>query len=339
MKTITLNKGSIDLPENWEDLTFKQKLVAFEKLKDVIDRKLDPKIFRLEILKLLTGYKPGSDLFSYLFKLLIYYLIVPFCALYFRVRYGNVRSRGYWSIWKYYHRPKRHDRDMITFNLYRLSEQLTFAFDLEKNPDGSETICIKKEFVRNPVPYLKIQGLKFTGRKFIKDIAPFTNITPKEFSDCFDLYVAYNQTEDKEIRNRCLDKIISILYPMKSDYKENMVSNHVELISTLSPGLKLGIYLWFSGIVEYYISHPIYSILFRSEKDSETEKITLGMDSSILMAERKGYDLSRKDLNDFFNIQIKVLQDDLNQAIAYGATPEELSQRTGISLNDINKLI
>lgn len=339
MRTISLNKGFINLPDCWEDLTFKQKITAFERLKEVLGGTLDPKVYRIEMLQLITGYKPSTDLFKYLLKQFRYKVIVPFFAIYFLIRYGVIRCPGYWSVWRYYHKPKREDRDIITFNLYRLSEHLTFAFDLKKNPDGRETILVKKNFVRNPVPYLKIQGIKFTGRKFNKDIAPFTNITPKEFSDCFDLYSAYNQASDPNDSERCLDKIISILYPVTEDYKENMVSNHIDLISTISPGLKLAIYLWFSGVVEYYFTHPVYSILFRSKQDSDSGKISLGMGSTVLMAEKKGYDLKSKDLNDFFDIQIKVLQDDLSQAIAYGAKPEELAEKTGLSITDINKLI
>lgn len=220
--------------------------------------------------------------------------------------------------------------------LYKYQED-DLKNNLKKNTDGRETIQVKKNFVRNPVPYLKIQGMKFTGRKFNKDIAPFTNITPKEFSDCFDLYSAYNQASHPDDSERCLDKIISILYPVTEDYKENMVSNHIDLISTISPGLKLAIYLWFSSVVEYYFTHPVYSILFRSKQD--TDKISLGMGSTVLMAEKKGYDLKYKDLNDFFDIQIKVFQDDLSQAVAYGAKPEELAEKTGLSITDINKLI
>lgn len=339
MRTIPLNKGSVDLPDCWEDLTFKQKIVAFDRLQDVLAKRLDPKVYRIEMLQLVTGYKPRTYLFRYLLRLLRYRTIVPFVALSFLIRYGVIRCPGYWSVWKHYHKPKREDREMITFNLYRLSELLNFAFDLKKNPDGSEAILIKKDFARNPVPYLRIRGRKFAGRKFNRDIAPFTNITPKEFSDCFDLYSAYNQAVEPKDAERCLDKIISILYPLTEDYKENMVSDHTDLIATISPGLKLAIYLWFSGIVDYYFSHPVYSILFRSSKDPDTDKISLGMESTILMAEKKGYDLHNKDLNDFFNIQIKVLQDDLSQAIAHGAKPEELADKTGLSITDINKLI
>lgn len=339
MKTIPLNKGSIELPDCWEDITFKQKIVVFERLKAVLEKALDPKIFRLEMLQLFTGYKPQTDLFRYWFKLLLYRIRVPFVAFFFLIRYKVVRCPGYWSVWKHYHKPKRNDREVINFNLYRLSELLTFAFDLQKNEDGSETIIVNRDFKRNPIPYLKIQGQKFTGRKFIKDIAPFTNITPKEFADCFDLYAAYNKLETSSEKDRCLDKMISILYPCSADYKENMVSDHVELISTIPSGLKLAIYLWFSSIVEYYFTHPVYCILFRSSDEADVDRISLGMESTVLMAEKKGYDLSKKDLNDFFNIQIKVLQDNLSEAIAKGAKPEELADKTGMSITDIERLV
>lgn len=107
------------------------------------------------------------------------------------------------------------------------------------------------------------------GRKFNKDISAFTNISGREYSDCLDLYIAY-QAEDKRMKDKCLDRMVSILYPFKENYNDNLVSEYVDDIARLDPALKFGVLLWFSGIVEFYTTHPIYSILYqRKEKGSE----------------------------------------------------------------------
>lgn len=334
MKTIPLNKGPLQLPEVWEELTFKQKLFAFGRLKEVYENRLSPAVFRIEVLGNITGYKPKADVFSWILKYLLFYLAVPFVALYYIVRLGRVRFSGYWSVWSSHHRPRRYDRNIINYNLYRLSEMIDFAFTIQDHK-----VSWKRNFAKNPIPYLKIQGRKFTGKKFILGIAPFTNITAREFSDCFDLYAAYLSMTYEPSKEQLLDKMISILYPASNDYKENLVSDHLELIRTLCPGVKFGILFWFSGIVEYYMSHPYYSILFRSgNSEPDEDKINLGMNAVVLMIKKKGYD-PESNINDFFDSQLQILKDSLAEAIANGVKVEDLATKTGMSVTDINRLI
>lgn len=334
MKTISLNKGSLQLPETWEDLTFKQKVFAFGRLKEVYERRLSPAVFRLEVLANITGYKPKSGLLLWVLKYLLFYMRTPFVALYYLLLLGRIRFPGYWSVWTSIHRPLRYDRNTINYNLFRLSEMMDFAFTIH-----NKAVIWKRSFVRNPVPYLKLKGRKFTGKKFVLDVAPFTNITAREFSDCFDLYSGYlSMTKDTE-KEKALDKIISILYPASREYSENIVSDHIELIRIADPGLKFGILYWFSGIVEYYISHPYYSILFRSgDSQSGEDKISLGMNGVVLMVKNKGF-TEKDNINDFFDAQLKILKDNLSEAIAKGAKIEELASKTGLSITDINRLI
>lgn len=333
MKTIPLNKGTLQLPESWEDLTFKQKLFAFGRLKEVYERRLSPSAFRIEVLGNITGYKPKSGLLPWMLKYLLFYIQAPFVAIYYILRLGRIRFSGYWSVWTSIHRPQRYDRNIINSNLFRLSELIDFAFTIQKR-----TVTWKRSFARNPIPYLKIQGRKFTGKKFVLDVAPFTNITAREFSDCFDLYSGYLSMTEKTEKEQALDKIISILYPASRDYSENIVSDHIELIRTITPGLKFGILYWFSGIVEYYMSHPYYSILFRSgEGESDDDKISLGMNGVVLMVKNKGF-AEKDNINDFFDAQLTILKDNLSEALAKGAKIEDLASKTGLSVTDINRL-
>lgn len=333
MKTIPLNKGTLELPEVWEELTFKQKLFAFGRLKEVYEGQLSPAVFRIEVLGNITGYKPKADVFSWILKYLFFYLAVPFVAVYYVVKLGRVRFSGYWSVWTSHYRPQRYDRNIINYNLYRLSELIDFAFTIQ-----DRKVSWKRSFAKNPIPYIRIQGQKFIGKKFILGIAPFTNITAKEFSDCFDLYAGYLSINDEPSKEQLQDKMISILYPALNNYKENLVSDHLELIRTLCPGMKFGILYWFSGIVEYYMSHPYYSILFRSGDSELDDKIRLGMNEVVLMIKKKGYD-PEDNINDFFDTQLKILKDNLAEALANGVKMEDLAAKTGMSVTDINRLI
>lgn len=336
MKTIPLNKGILELPDSWEDLTFKQKLFAFGKLKSLIERRLDPQVFRIEMLKEVTGYCPGSGKLLFVLKYFLYKFSYLFVAIWYYIKWGKIRFSAYFKVWIHYHKPTRPDKDILIFNLYRLSENIDFAFKIEQHK-----LLFNRIFIKNPIPYIKLQGKKYTGRKFVRDIAPFTNITPKEFSDCFDLYSGYINDQDPVGKEKCMNRIISILYPGINEYKENLVSEHADRIASLDPALKFGIIYWFSGIIEFYMSHPSYSVLFSSSgsDDEDSEKITLGMNGVVLMTAKNGYNLYDKDLNDFFDAQLQILKDNLSEAVAKGATVEDLAQNTKLSINDINNLL
>ena len=93
MKTIQLNKGSINLPDCWEDLTEKQVLFVFRMLPSLFAGQITPFEFQLQLLAEFTGYKPKR------------------------------KFRKYDS----------ETRENIQFNLIKLAEQLNFVFRLEDN--------------------------------------------------------------------------------------------------------------------------------------------------------------------------------------------------------------
>lgn len=335
MKKIQLRTKILQLPESWDELTHQQRLYAFGLLHDVIGQRLSPEAFRIRMLIYLTGYKPSRSIASRLTRYILLFMGVPFVALWYFIRLGHIRFPAYWSIWYQNHKPQHYDRDIISYNLLKLSGMLDFAFTLEGN-----TINLNRIFTNNPIPELVMGDQVFPGKKFIRDISPFTNITGREFSDCFDIYSLYSSDTSEETKARCVDKIISILYPASANYNENMVLERPEL-SKVSPAIKLGIMCWFSGIVEYYLTHPYYSVLFGSagNKNNDTgNAIRIGMNETVLMISNQGYN-ENDTVNNFFDAQLVILKKNLSAAITSGVKIEELSRKTNMSIGNINKLI
>lgn len=337
MKTIKLNKGQIQLPECWDDLSYKEKLYAFRLLQQVIAGTISPAEFRLLMLQNLTGYKQTSEVITLVVKWICYGIALLFVYLY-SLLFIKKYIRSIWiGEWKDQYRPRAKDREQINMNLFLLSEKIDFAFRIEENQ-----IQINNDFKKNPVPFIRLPKKyfrRYKGRKFNKGISAFTDITGKEYSDCFDLYVAYHESEDTAFRNSCLNKIIAILYPCTKDYQKNLVSDHAEKIAALDPAIKFGILLWFTGIVNYYTTHPVYSILYPKGDKEVMDKISTGMNSIVLMVTQKGYNPKDKiSLNDLFDVQIEILKDRLSEALSKGAKIEELAKKTGLSITQINKL-
>ena len=346
MKEIKLNKATIKLPGCWEDLTFKQKLFAFGVLIRVMtgDLKSQPHIGLLNLLIEFTGYRPSRNYFSKriirirfeIKTLCVYIRNIPFLF-----RYGKKEFREYVRLWKDLYRPdpdaEAKQREIINFNLLRLSEQFQFVFTID---DSEHRIIPGYDFKTNPFPYIKIGRKKYYGKRFELDITAKTDITAREFVDCSDLLSAIDKMNSDEDRQECINQICAILYPSTRDYTRNVVSRHNKAMRKVNQVIKFGIIYWFTGIYKFYTEHPVYSLLFKRNENQEEneEKVRLGTEV-ILMLQREGYGLpDSMNLNDYFDAQIKHLKDVINKALGEGVSIGKLSQKTGISIDVINKL-
>jgi len=111
MKTIQLNKSTVELPDCWEDLSYKEKIFTFGILSELFAGTITPEIARLKILIEYTGYKPSwVQLFREALK------------------------------------KNSEQRENINFNLLKLSEELNFAFAVEEN-----RIIPNHVFKKNPI--------------------------------------------------------------------------------------------------------------------------------------------------------------------------------------------
>jgi hypothetical protein len=227
-------------------------------------------------------------------------------------------------------------REIINFNLLKLSEELNFAFTVEDN-----RIIPNHVFKKNPIVYIKIGRIKYRGRRFENDVICRTNISAREFSDCFDIFASMQGEIADADKSDCINQICAILFPQTDAYNDNLVCGHHREMHCVHPAIKFGIIFWFTGIVKYYTEHPVYSLLFKSnrQKDESGEKIRLGMNEITLALQKEGYGKpDAMNLNDYFDAQIKFLKDMISRALADGVKPERISGKTGVPLSTIQKL-
>ena len=301
MKTIRLNKSSVELPDCWEDLSYKEKIFTFGILSELFAGKITPEIARLKMLIEYTGYKPSRI-----------------------------------NLFREALNKDTEQREIINFNLLKLSEELNFAFTVEEN-----RIILNHVFKKNPISYIKIGRNRFTGRIFEIDTLCRTNITAREFSDCFDIFASMQGELTDADRYDCINQICAILFPKYGDYTASLVSGHHLEMRSVNPAVKFGIIFWFTGIMKYYTEHPVYSLLFKSDKHSDESgnKIYMGMNEIALTLKKEGYGSPETmNLNDYFDVQIKFLKDMINRALAEGVKADKLSVKTGIPQETIQKL-
>ena len=225
-------------------------------------------------------------------------------------------------------------RQTVSYNLLNLSEMLNFAFTVE-----AQTVRPHFNFKRNPLPELEIDSAKYRGKIFDLDITARTDITAREFVDAFDLLAAFHRTADDAIRQQCLNQLCAILYPAAPTHRQNLVSRQHERMSAAPQETKTLILYRFTGILQHYVTHPVYSVLFSSQKKDEGEKIHLGAGETALYLLREGYgDPDRMTLNDYFDAQVKALKDSISHALAQGVRIEKIAQETGLTPETLNKL-
>ena len=301
MKTIQLNKSSVELPDSWEDLSFKEKVFTFGIISELFGGNITPEVARLKMLIEYTGYKPSwIQLIREAFK------------------------------------KNNEQREIINLNLLNLSEELNFAFTVEEN-----RIILNHVFKKNPISYIKIDRDRYVGRRFEIDTICRTNITAREFSDCFDISASLQGEIADADRFMGINQICAILFPEQDDYYKNLNCGHHWKMREVDPAVKFGIIFWFTGIVKYYTEHPVYGLLFKSEKHQEESgnKIHLGMNEIVLTLKKEGYGSPETmNLNDYFDSQIKFLKDMINRALADGVKAEKIAQKAGVPLSTIQKL-
>ncbi|MCL1942547.1 MAG: hypothetical protein FWF54_03235 [Candidatus Azobacteroides sp.] len=340
MKIIRLNESLLTLPDCWDDLKYRQKLFVFSLLMKLYAREISPEVVRLKMLIYFTGYRPSTFFWSKTgIQIRFYFLLIRtiITNIPFLLKYGWKEYTSFLSLWKDAYKPESQDRkqrEIINFNLLKLSEQLDFAFHVE-----DMQIIPNHKFKKNPIPFIRICNRKYQGKKFDLDITAKTNISAREFADAYDLFAAIGKMPSDEEKEECINQLCAILYPKLENHKENLVSGHIKNMEKVNPILKFGIVFWFNGIIDFYTTHPIYSILFKKNQEPDSSKIRLGMNEVVLFLQKEGYgNPDDMNLNDYFDSQIKSLKDSVNMALAKGAKIEEIARETGIGISIINQL-
>jgi hypothetical protein len=268
----------------------------------------------------------------------VYILNVPFW-----LKYGWREYREYARLCIDVFRPnpetgeRERERELIDLGLLRLAEQIDFVYAIDSE---NKKIIPRYTFRSNPVPYLKIGGRRFYGKRFNVDVNASTDITARCFVDTLDLLILMDKVTDRENKDECVNKICAILYPALADHNENILSGHSCLMRRVDPVIKFGIVYWFTGIVQLYREHSVYRVLFdrvASIGADSKETLSVGMNEIALFLKKEGYgDPNCMNLTDYFDAQVKALKDYISKALADGIKPLVLQQKTGIPTATIN---
>ncbi len=307
MQTIQLKNKTIELPNHWDDVNEKQAHFIFDKMSLLFQGKLQPLEFQFLLLQYFTGYKPKQNLKVQNIEKGLHGLVLKLTK----------GKKKYQQILQ----TEQQKQENILFNLIQLSEKIDFLFKIENDTK----IVPLYNFNRNP--FYKTSTVFFT-----RDITVETNITAKQFVDSIDLLRAIQTTQDDNIKQRCMIKLVALLNGFSEQKVEKLGSSFI-----------FGTVYWFTGVYHFFRTHPIFSVLYsrneNSDDDNQDDSLSLGMTEILLYLEKEGYrDIQQKNIIDFFSAQIKSLKDSLNSAISKGAKLEDIANQTKISIKNIKRL-
>ena len=165
-----------------------------------------------------------------------------------------------------------------------------------------------------------------------------TDMSAREYVDASQFYRYYSETRTPDY----LDRLVDILYrPSRELYKP---SNHLVLsdeVKEIHPDQKAAVFFIFQYIQDYIMQRSEYSMLF-GNGELRNNKINLGMNSVIYNLSKAGYgntvEIGDLSLNDFFNLMIKQMQDEVGSLRAAGWNDGKIARETKINIEIITRL-
>ena len=172
---------------NWNDLSYKNRIIAFMLLGLLMKGEISPDDFQLHILHAIYDKYPKrtSGLKKWIIRIFT--------------------TKKYFQQWL---EDDEFEYELSEFIYVRSAEELKFAFNIDGNK-----IIPNYNFRENPFPEISETPPTFT-RNYTID----SNITAKQFSDCIDIVREMDEDIDNKSYKHLLVKIVEILYNI--DYAE-----------------------------------------------------------------------------------------------------------------------
>lgn len=226
-------------------------------------------------------------------------------------------------------------REQIASNLAIMAASFDFLFDASGKPNFAFRRWMSPDFTTKggffKAPFFEIQN---TGADVI-----MTSITAEQFTDGWEYYKLYLQTNDK----RNIDILAGVLYTKPEIYSPREVANTTVGLNSLTDLEKYVIFLQFKSIIDYIYAHPAFGVLFCGGEPAKPDKITLGFGGQIFSLAAKGYGdintIAKKNFVDFLALMLDMLINDLRTMKDYDMKPHEIAKKTKLPIDVINRLI
>lgn len=266
----------------------------------------------------------------------------------------------------------RKKKDMFSENIYRMSREFTFIFDIEY-PDGSlDNISpnLRKKlkttppedleqtpevryisrldyqykiaacWCKNLLPDITIGELKLKGYQLnLRGKMLHTSLVASQFNFATELLQQY----EVEQNNIYLRMLVATLYaPAKENFNTDTVANIAEELVNIDNTLLNAVLLNFQALITFIKLKTKWGLLWK-RKPSKAGGLSVGADDTLHnLTERNFGDfekIERLPLTKFFDIMLKDLYDSVKQMKEYDMDIAEISSKSGLTINQVKRIL
>lgn len=221
--------------------------------------------------------------------------------------------------------------DVLFENLFRISEQLDFPYEIHEKEDHKEVefrICVNKQMM----PKVKQnKGYVFTVDSGMIE----TSIISEQYVDAISLMKLYSSEHSVQV----LDMLVKVLYCPLPYSKENLqkVNPH-----QFNYEQKLAAYYNFRGLLEWIRRIDKYDLIFNSA-ESRSGRSPLGMEGSLYSLSKAGYgvyrDICKLDLFTYLDLLLSMTVESIHSLKSCGLKPTEIADKLNLTVGQISSVI
>ena len=221
--------------------------------------------------------------------------------------------------------------DTLFENLFRISEQLDFAYRIHDKDDHKEVefrICVNRQML----PKVKQNN----GYVFSVDSGMIeTSIVAEQYVDAISVMKLYSSDHSEQ----ALDMLVKILYCPLPYSKDNMQKVKLQQFTKEQ---KLAAYYNFRGLLDWIRRIDKYDIIFNSAED-KPGRSPIGMEGSLYSLTKAGYgvfrDVCKIDLFTYLDLLLTQTIESIHTLKGYGLKPTEIADKLNLTVGQIASVV
>lgn len=225
--------------------------------------------------------------------------------------------------------------ETLSENIFRLSEFLTFPYNIEEIEEDDITVSINIMLNNNLLPTIgKRKGYKYiTNKAGIID----TDLNADTYIDAITLLENFSNTlhlgNNENVAWQLLNALLNKLYPPLSPH-------YVEENESITQEEKIAVYYNFRGILESIRQDKDYDLIFNHpSENSSTSSSPIGQQSSIFMLSKAGYGdvntVKKLDIFTYLNALTQQTIDSITTLAGTKMKPVKIAEKLNLTVEQV----
>ena len=220
--------------------------------------------------------------------------------------------------------------DILSENIFRLSERLRFPYRFRDNEDGSRTVSVNVVLRTNLLPKIR----RYRGYRFgiTADGVVDCDITAEQYVEALSLMDLYGKTRKDEV----LDELVLTMYGKSMQGSSGTCKVSCKT-GRIPRAYKVAVYYNLRGILEYLKMIPDFRLIFSPGERKSGGSSPLGLSSSIFTLSKSGYgtlqEIRNLDLVTYLGALVQMNIDGIYALQSAGVKPGEIAEKLNLPLD------